>query len=46
VKVVKLLSLHEGGSSSWVVGGGPIVHEMFSRVESRVREVLPIYHLA
>jgi hypothetical protein len=45
VKVVELLSLYEGGNSSWVVGG-PVVHEMYSRVESRDREVLPIYHLA
>ena len=45
VKVVELLSLYEGGGSSWIVSGGSIVHEMFSRVESRDREALPIYHL-
>ena len=45
VKVVELLSLYKGGGSSWILSGGSIVHEMFSRVESRDREVLPIYHL-
>jgi hypothetical protein len=45
VKVVELLSLYEGGCSSWVVGGVSIVREMFSRVECRDREGLPIYHL-
>jgi len=45
VKVVELLSLYEGGCSSWVVGGVSVVREMFSRVECRDREVLPIHHL-
>jgi hypothetical protein len=45
VKVVELLSLYKGGGSSWILSGGSIVDEMISIVESRDREVLPIYHL-
>jgi hypothetical protein len=45
VKVVELLSLYKGGGSSWIVSGGSVVHEMFSRAEIRDREVLHISHL-